>query len=125
MDDDRRQARAETIVNAFFQNKSMEQRQDYLTRGRRFANVEVGRLNADWILAVRRWLSGNNRPNERTMDDLAAELRLRGLKPPYGAIEQELVNRSAQLPEVEQKQAQGELARQITEFTRAGKGPLH
>ena len=50
MDDDPRQARVETIVNAFFQNKSMEQRQDYLTRGRRFANVEVGRLNADWIL---------------------------------------------------------------------------
>jgi hypothetical protein len=125
MDDDPRQARAETIVNAFFQNKSMEQRQDYLTRGRRFANVEVGRLNADWILAVRRWLSGKNRPNERTMDDLAAELRLRGLEPPYGAIEQELVNRSAQIPEVEQKQAKGELARQIAEFTRAGKGPLH
>ena len=125
MDDDPRQARAETMVNAFLQNKSMEQRQDYLTRGRRFANVEVGRLNADWILAVRRWLSGKNRPNERTMDDLAAELRLRGLEPPYGAIEQELVNRSAQIPEVEQKQAKGELARQIAEFTRAGKGPLH
>jgi hypothetical protein len=60
MDDDPRQARAETMVNAFLQNKSMEQRQDYLTRGRRFANVDVGRLNADWILAVRRWLARKN-----------------------------------------------------------------
>jgi hypothetical protein len=29
------------------------------------------------------------------MDDLAAELRLRGLEPPYGAVEQELADRSA------------------------------
>jgi hypothetical protein len=125
MDDDPRQARAETIVNAFLQNKSMEQRQDYLTRGRRFAKIEVERLNADWILAVRRWLAGKNRPDERTMDDLTAELRLRGLEPPYGAVEQELVHRSAQLPQLEQEQAQGDLAREIAEFTRAGKGPLH
>ena len=59
------------------------------------------------------------------MDDLAAELRLRGREPPYGAVEQELVNRSAQILEVEQKQAHGELARQIAEFTRGGEGPPH
>ena len=30
--------RAGAIVNAFLQNKSMEQKLDYLARGRRFAN---------------------------------------------------------------------------------------
>jgi hypothetical protein len=30
------------------------------------------------------------------MDDLAAELRSRGLEPPYGAVELELADRSAQ-----------------------------
>jgi hypothetical protein len=37
------------------------------------------------------------------MDDLAAELRLRGLEPPYGAVEQELADRSAQTNEAERK----------------------
>jgi hypothetical protein len=35
----------------------------------------------------------------RMMDDLAAELRLRGLEPPYGAVEQQLADRSAQTKE--------------------------
>jgi hypothetical protein len=46
----------EAIVNAFLQHKSMEQMQDYLARGRRFAKLDVGRLNKDWINAVRSWL---------------------------------------------------------------------
>jgi hypothetical protein len=82
------------IVNAFLQHKSMEQMQDYLARGRRFAKFDVERLNKDWIIAVRRWLSHKHRTKERTMDDLAAELRLRRLEPPYGAVEHELADRS-------------------------------
>src|SRR5262245_59441446 len=37
------------------------------------------------------------------MDDLAAELRLRGLELPYSAVEQELVDRSTQTNEAERK----------------------
>ena len=125
IEDDPREGRADAIVNAFLQHMSMEQRQDYLMRGRRLADIDVGRLNADWIVAVRRWLAHKSRSNERTMDDLAAELRLRGLEPPYGAVQQELVNRSGQLKEGEQKQAQREFARQIVEFTRENEGPVH
>ena len=47
----------EAIVNAFLQHKSLKQTQDYLARGRRFAKLDVGQLNEDWIIAVRSWLA--------------------------------------------------------------------
>jgi hypothetical protein len=102
----------ETIVNAFLKHRGMEQRQDYLARARRFATLDVGQLTEDWIIAVRDWLADKDRPKERMMNDLAAELRLRGLEPPYGAVEQEL------LDEAERQKALGEIAREIGEFMR-------
>jgi hypothetical protein len=42
-----------TIVNGFLQHRSMEQIQDYLARGRRFAKLDVGQLNEDWIMQSR------------------------------------------------------------------------
>ena len=54
------------------------------------------RNNKGWIIAVRGWLAHKHRTKERLMDDLAAELRLRRLEPPYGAVEQELVDRNAE-----------------------------
>jgi hypothetical protein len=86
----------EATVNAFLQHKSMEPMQNYLARDRRFAKLDIGRLNKDWIIAVRSWLTHKDRTKERLMDDLAAELRSRGLEPPYGAVELELADRSAQ-----------------------------
>ena len=115
----------EAIVNAFLQHKSMKQMQDYLARGRRFAKLDVERLNEDWIIAVRSWLAHKDRTKERMMDDLAAELRLRGLEPPYGAVEQELADRSAQTNEAERKKTVREVAREIGEFMRENDRPLH
>ena len=40
---DTREDRAGAIVNAFLQNKSMEQKRDYLARGRRFAKLAMHR----------------------------------------------------------------------------------
>jgi hypothetical protein len=37
----------EAVVNAFLQHKSMKQMQAYLARGRRFAQLDVERLNTD------------------------------------------------------------------------------
>src|SRR6516162_10786241 len=103
----------EAIVNAFLQHKSMNQMQDYLARGRRFVELDMERLNKDWIIAVRGWLAHKHRTKERLMDDLAAELRLRGVEPPYAAVEQELAHRSAQTKETERKKAFREVAREI------------
>ena len=114
----------EAIVNAFLQHKSMKQMQDYLARGRRFANLDVERLNEDWIIAVRSWLAHKDRTKERMMDDLAAELRLRRLEPPYGAVEQELADRSVQMKEAERKRTVREVAREISEFMRENDRPL-
>jgi hypothetical protein len=47
------------------------------------------------------------------MDDLTAELRLRGLEPPYEAIKHELALRFAGIDEVAQKKLVREFARQI------------
>jgi hypothetical protein len=114
----------EAIVNAFLQHRSMKQMQDYLARGQRFAKLDIGRLNNDWIIAVRSWLAHKHRTKERMMDDLAAELRLRGLEPPYGAVEQELADRSAQTNEAELKRTVREVAREIGEFMRENDRPL-
>ena len=115
---------AGAIVNAFLQHKSMKQMQDYLARGRRFAELDMERLNKDWIIAVRSWLAHKHRTKERLMDDLAAELRLRGLEPPYGAVEQELVDRNTQTHQAERKKTVRKVAREIGEFMREIDGPL-
>jgi hypothetical protein len=115
---------AEAVVNVFLQHKSMKQTQAYLARGRRFAQLDVERLNTDWIIAVRSWLAHKHRTKERVMDDLAAELRLRGLEPPYGAVEQDLANRSAQTNEAERKKTLREVAREIGEVMRENDRPL-
>ena len=114
----------EAIVNAFLQHKSMEQMQDYLARGRRFAELDIGRLNKDWIIAVRSWLANKDRTKERMMDDLAAELRLRGVEPPYAAVEQELADRSARTKENEQKKVIRAVAREIGDFMCENQRPL-
>ena len=113
------------IVNAFLQHKSMQEMQDYLARGRRFAKLDVGRLNKDWIIAVRSWLAHKHRTKERKMDDLAEELRLRGLEPIYCAVEQELVDRSAQTNEAERKKTGRKVAREIGRFMRKYDRPPH
>ena len=53
--------------------------QDYLARGRRFTKLDVRQLTEGWITTVRSWLAHKDHTKERMMDDLAAELRLRGL----------------------------------------------
>jgi hypothetical protein len=112
-------------IHAFLQRRSIEQRRDYLASGRRFATLDVGQLSESWVTAVRNWLSRKERVTELTMDDLTAELRLRGLEPPYDAIKQELATRFQGTNEVAQKKAGREFARQIGMFMRESDKPLH
>ena len=114
----------EAIVNAFLQHKSMKQMQDYLARGRRFAELDIGRLNKDWIIAVRSWLANKDRTKERMMDDLAAELRLRGVEPPYTAVKQKLTDSYAQTKETERKKIRRAVAREVGDFMRENQRPL-
>jgi hypothetical protein len=118
MADKQRERRAKTNIHEFLQHRSMEQRRNYLARGRRFVILDVGQLNKSWITAVRNWLARKDRAAEITMDDLTAELRLRGLDPPYEAIKQELATRSTGIDEVAQKKVGKEFARQVGMFIR-------
>ena len=52
------------------------------------------------------------------MDDLAAELELRGSEPPYEVVKQELAARFAAIEEVEQTEVGKQFARQIALFMR-------
>jgi hypothetical protein len=56
------------------------------------------------------------------MDDLAAELRLRGIEPPYVAVEHELADRPAQTKETERKKVLRAVAR--GNFMRENQSPL-
>jgi hypothetical protein len=124
MADKQRDRRAKTNIHAFLKRRSIEERRDYLANGRRFAPLDVGQLSESWITAVRNWLARKDRTNELTMDDLTAELRLRGLEPPYDAVKRELAARFASLEEVAQKKVRGEFARQIGILRESDK-PLH
>jgi len=113
MADKQREARAKGNIHDFLQRRTLEQNRKYLTRGRRFVVLDVGQLGKSWIAAVRNWLARKDRAAEVTMDDLTAELRLRGLEPPYEAIKHELALRFAGIDEVVQKKLVREFARQI------------
>jgi hypothetical protein len=124
MADQQRERRAKTNIHAFLQRKSIEQRRNYLARGRRFVILDAGQLSNSWITAVRNWLARKDRSAEVTMDDLTAELRLRGLEPPYEAVKQDLAIRSAGIDEVAQNKIVTEFARHIGMSVRAGGKPL-
>ena len=113
MADKQRGRRAKTNIHDFLQRRNIEQRRKYLARGRRFIVLDAGQLGKSWIAAVRNWLARKDRAAEVTMDDLTAELRLRGLEPPYEAIKHELALRFSGIDEVAQKKLVREFARQI------------
>ena len=125
MADEQREHRAKKNIYAFLQRRSLEQRRSYLARGRRFLVLDVGQLNKSWITAVKNWLTRKDRANEVTMDDLTAELRLRGLEPPYDAVKQELATRFAGMDEATQRRAGRKFAREIGMFIRESGKSLH
>ena len=125
MVDEQREHRAKENIFAFLQRRSIEQRRSYLARGRRFVVLDVVQLSKSWTTAVKNWLARKDRASEITMDDLTAELRLRGLEPPYGAVKQELATRFGRISEVAQKKAGREFARQIGMFRRENDKALH
>ena len=114
--------RARAMIDAFLQNKNMEQKQDYLARGRRFARLDVGQLNAGWITALRGWLAHKDQSDELMMDDMACELQLRRLEPPYGAVEQELIGRFTRTSESEREEKIRSVVQEICEFMNKNEG---
>jgi len=125
MADKQRGRRAKTNIHDFLQRRNIEQRRKYLARGRRFVVLDAGQLGKSWIAAVRNWLARKDRAAEVTMEDLTAELRLRGLEPPYEAIKHELALRFTDIDEVAQRKLVREFARQIGMPTTESNERLH
>jgi hypothetical protein len=125
MADEQREHRAKKNIHAFLQRRSIEQRRSYLARGRRFLVLDVGQLSKSWITAVNNWLARKDRASEIMMDDLTAELRLRGLEPPYDAVKQELATRFAGMDEATQWKAGRKFAQEIGMFIRESDKSVH
>src|SRR5262249_47912577 len=125
MADKKRERRAKTNIDAFLQHTRIGQRREYLARGRRVGMLDGGQLREDWINAEGSWLRRKERGAERKRDDLTAELRLRGLEPPYDAVKQELATRFGRISEVAQKKVGREFAREIGMFRPENDKPLH
>lgn len=75
-------------VEAFLQDKSMNEAADYVARGRAHKDEEIGVLKERWIESFKLWAA--DPAQVRRMNDLKAEIELRGEEPPYEAIEAEL-----------------------------------
>jgi hypothetical protein len=125
MADEQREHRAKKNIYAFLQRRNIDQRRSYLARGRRFIVLDVGQLSKSWITAVKNWLARKDRASEITMDDLTAELQLRGLEPPYDAVKQALATRFAGMDETTQRKAGRKLAREIGMFIGESDKSLH
>ena len=67
-------------------SKLTGQTHDYLRRGRAFANYSDYQLAEQWASVLRQWKSVQDAESLKKMDDLAAEMRLRSLRPPYETL---------------------------------------
>lgn len=91
------QRRADLMVEALLQNVAMDETAAYLRRGRAYAQVSVERIEGLWTQALGRWIKERGSVEQREMDDLAAELRLRGHEPPYDCVREELDAMAAEI----------------------------
>ena len=79
-----------SLADAFLQHELMEDAKDYLERGRHFETAAVAQLHEKWLEAFRRCFAERDRAGCRDLRDLATELRLRSLEPPYAAVQAEI-----------------------------------
>jgi hypothetical protein len=64
----------------------MNQAQSYLERGRYLKNHSDSELLETWVEAFERWFGSRSCQTGRKMDDVATEIRLRGLAIPYDRV---------------------------------------
>jgi hypothetical protein len=111
------------LSEAYLQHVLMNETKDYLERGQRFAQISIDQLNEAWVTAFRTYFATRLRRSALNMDDLAAELRLRGRDPPFGAVQSEIADLRAELERVNPDEAYAALDRQMDEFLNALRKP--
>jgi hypothetical protein len=69
---------------AMFENTKMEAQQSYLARGRTLHADDTGTLISNWLVQMNAWADDKQEFERRLMDDIEAELNLRGIDAPVG-----------------------------------------
>src|SRR4051794_31180020 len=70
------------MAKAFLDHQEMEETRAYLERGREFKGAPAEGINEAWTLAFKLVYEYGETGHRNQLDDLAAELRLRGVEPP-------------------------------------------
>lgn len=90
-------ASSDDEATALMLDSLMQETKAYLECGRAFASAGVQELGEKWIRAFRGWTASGYEGGTRLMDNLAAELRLRDLAPPYAAVKPEIAEMQAEI----------------------------
>ena len=77
-------------MTAFLRAAQMDQAQSYLERGRQLRELCDADLKEIWVEAFDRWFESRSTRTGRIMDDVAAEIRLRGLNMPYDRVKSKI-----------------------------------
>jgi hypothetical protein len=104
------------LAQEFLHHALMEETAAYLRRGRQHESLELPELNDHWVTAFRDWFDSREQSHALAVEDLAAELRLRGLDPPYSRIEEEASRMRAEVRELGSDSTSDSLRRQIGKF---------
>jgi hypothetical protein len=118
MADDAGDGRANAMADAILASALMEETAQYLSRGRQFKTTSEVELKLRWAEALRRWIKTHSAGNVRQLDDLSAELRLRGMGSPEDSVKAEL---SSMVDEIRRDcesdpECLEEIAKRIAEF---------
>ena len=95
-----RKGTIEALVDALLESELMERTAAYLSRGRPYSTERAEDVETGWTAAFKRSFATRSPEVQREVDDLAAELRLRGLEPPYDSMQPELDAAREQISEV-------------------------
>jgi hypothetical protein len=106
------------LVDAFLADRAMRELEDYTKRGRLFEHLANDDLERRWATAFRDWASLRlqRQPSDTTdMDDLQAEIALRGRQVPLDLVKSEFD--ALRALQDESMQRQGALARMERDFS--------
>jgi hypothetical protein len=112
-------------ADEYLQHVLMNETKAYFDRGQRFAMLDVAQLNEKWVVAFKAYFADHNRQQGLEMDDLAAELRLRGLDPPFEAVKAEISKLERALKRIGPHASSPEFEQKVSEFLEQRSKPKH
>jgi hypothetical protein len=112
-------------ADEYLQHALMNEMKAYFDRGKRFATLDVAQLNERWIVVFKAYFADHNRQQGLEMDDLAAELRLRGLDPPFESVKAEISKLQGALKRIGPHASSPEFEQKVSEFLEQRSKPKH